>query len=401
MLRMWNLRRLSVFFIGAFSASIFLQMGNLAIAEENTVDYNINVAQSLNITLSSNNLAIDLNPNNHDSGATDLIVSAATNNLYGCRIFMSADGTDLTRKTSSTDTLSGAIPTLLDDNNGEGYTIENFPTNYWGWKLNSNIATQSTFYPFSTEELISYSTNATNENTATISFASKIDYSIPTGSYANDFSFIALANPALSTVIINNSNTTSSVSSIDIDYGGSGDVKITPKSGAYYLSNASCTNGYTVDAHIDDAYSSVAQTVTIHDNAGALDLGSTCTFTASTASDSSTIVTMGGRSWQGYNKGVFYGVLQSFTNNGRWSCPFVISPNTNLAKYKFTGPGGGTASYKLSVSRNGLTWYLVGRDFCLQNTPTIQYNGSGLVYNANGATYNATMFNNMLDWLGV
>ncbi len=76
-------------------------------------------------------------------------------------------------------------------------------------------------------------------------------------------------------VTINTSNANKSTGSLNINYGGNGTVTITPTSG-YYLSGASCTNGYTTNAQTGTSKTG-AQIVTIYNNSKTT--GSTCTFT--------------------------------------------------------------------------------------------------------------------------
>ena len=80
-------------------------------------------------------------------------------------------------------------------------------------------------------------------------------------------------------VTINTSNANKSTGSLNINYGGNGTVTITPTSG-YYLSGASCTNGYTTNATTGTSKTG-AQTVTIYNNSKTT--GSTCTFTGTKA----------------------------------------------------------------------------------------------------------------------
>lgn len=78
------------------------------------------------------------------------------------------------------------------------------------------------------------------------------------------------------TVAINpNTGGTVSTNSLSFNYGQSKNVTITPSNG-YYLSNISCTNGYTTNASVGTSQTS-AQTVSISNNNK--ESGSTCTVT--------------------------------------------------------------------------------------------------------------------------
>ena len=66
-------------------------------------------------------------------------------------------------------------------------------------------------------------------------------------------------------ITITNSNTSSSVSSLTISYGGSATVTVTPDSN-YYLSDVSCPSGYTCSGYNTGTSYASAQTVTITNN---------------------------------------------------------------------------------------------------------------------------------------
>ena len=67
------------------------------------------------------------------------------------------------------------------------------------------------------------------------------------------------------TITIANSNTSSSVNSLIIPYGGSATVTVTPSSG-YYLSAVSCPSGYTCSGYNTGTSYTSAQTITITNN---------------------------------------------------------------------------------------------------------------------------------------
>ena len=75
-------------------------------------------------------------------------------------------------------------------------------------------------------------------------------------------------------VSLSGSNVTISPSSLNINYGGTGTVTITP-SNNYYVESASCTNGYTISGLKTGSSATGAQTVTINNNSNVG--ASTCT----------------------------------------------------------------------------------------------------------------------------
>lgn len=95
---------------------------------------------------------------------------------------------------------------------------------------------------------------------------------IPNGT-RNDLSYTANWSVKNYTVTIEANNATVDNSSINVNYGGTGTVSITPNTG-YYLSSVSCTNGYTASATLNNINN---QTVTINNNNK--DATSECTLT--------------------------------------------------------------------------------------------------------------------------
>ena len=85
-------------------------------------------------------------------------------------------------------------------------------------------------------------------------------------------------------VDISNSNTTTSADKLNIPYGGSKTVTVTPNSG-YYLSSVTCPTGYTCSGYNTGASATGTQTVTItNDNSTS---GGTLTFTGTLAAPTS------------------------------------------------------------------------------------------------------------------
>ena len=150
---------------------------------EDNINMSVSVGDSLYIEVSENP-TLTLNPLNNNIDTTSFTVTAGTNNLYGYELYMSANTTDLTRDNS--DGISATIPTLDQD-----YSINNFPTNKWGYKL----STATNYSPFdNTETLISSSSEPTS-NSTTFDLAAKVDYDKPAGSYSLTFDFSIISVP--------------------------------------------------------------------------------------------------------------------------------------------------------------------------------------------------------------
>ena len=115
--------------------------------------------------------------------------------------------------------------------------------------------------------------SSTNQFTAGQSFGINA-----TNSATDTYYMYAMWQANTYTVTISNTNTTSSVASLTVPYGGSSTVTVTPASG-YYLSSVSCPSGYTCTGYTTTTSSTGAQTVTVTNNNTAN--GGTLSFTGS------------------------------------------------------------------------------------------------------------------------
>ena len=161
------------------------------------VDYTVNVAPSLNVSVSSSSVVLDLNPNTKTSDSKDITVTVGTNNITGYKLNMSTTGdiTSLTRD-SSVDGKTASIPTL-GNAEATGTSASDLADNRWGYKLNNT----GNFIPYVSGVQIMEKNIATNADTATLSFASKINYNKSAGSYAINLVFTGVINPVCSTTI--------------------------------------------------------------------------------------------------------------------------------------------------------------------------------------------------------
>ncbi|MBQ3413477.1 hypothetical protein IJH33_01335, partial [Candidatus Saccharibacteria bacterium] len=77
-------------------------------AHASSIEFSATVEPSLNVTIPTNLVSLNLNPANSAFSSQDLTVSVGTNNTTGYTLTMTAEGTDLTR----TEALSGSYPTI-------------------------------------------------------------------------------------------------------------------------------------------------------------------------------------------------------------------------------------------------------------------------------------------------
>ena len=162
-------------------------------ASASPVDFSVSVAPSLNVTIPTNIISLNLNPINNAFSTSDLTVSVGTNNPSGYTLTMTSSSTDLTRTEKVGDTYP-VISTLTSET-----TESNFTTNRWGYRFNDNTA-NTNYQPFTTNILVKEYDKAVNNDTRTITFASKIDTTQAPGTYELALNFTAVANPNLSTM---------------------------------------------------------------------------------------------------------------------------------------------------------------------------------------------------------
>ena len=199
--------------LGTVAVLAFLSFSALSIpVYADGLDYTVQVRPSLNITLSSSTVSLLLNPSTTPFGKADLNVSVGTNNFSGYKLYINATDNKLVNNAYSDPTY---INTLSSST-----TETTFPANSWGYRISSLSSgneedadtsiedfTGNNFYPFTPSTttsgtLINSSTTAVNNSTATLTFASKVDYEKPSGLYSLDFNFKAL--PIVTTYNIQN-----------------------------------------------------------------------------------------------------------------------------------------------------------------------------------------------------
>ena len=148
------------------------------------LNYNIDVDQTLSVTIPSDSLSLVLDPSAKPFDYKDLAISVETNNVTGYRLMMSADSTSLLKTNDDTK----AIQTLpaLDG----GYTDDTFVANRWGYKIGDG-----NYIPFVSGAVVANGDTAVNNDITNFRFATKIDFSQPSGEYKTTLNFTAVVNP--------------------------------------------------------------------------------------------------------------------------------------------------------------------------------------------------------------
>ena len=189
-----------IFFSSALILSLILISSNSVSATTSNVDYNISVGSSLNLEISSSTVSMTLNPASKTFDTKNLGITVGTNYINGYNLYIDSSSTSLTNNEYSG--TSYTIGTLADTT-----TTGNFPAGYWGYRISSGNTGDSSitdtsaqsdstnYYKFIPNTLVSSSSTAINNNATTLTFATKIDYTKPAGTYTNTFTFSAIVNP--------------------------------------------------------------------------------------------------------------------------------------------------------------------------------------------------------------
>ena len=186
------LKKIPLYIIYSILFGVFIS--NPAFAD--TVDYNVNVAPSLKLTIPASSIILNLNPPTKTFDSEDFTVEVGTNNQTGYTLTLSTPNDDtFLNRDSSSDGVSAKLYTLDTGT----YTETTFTPDKWGYSINSNTAIPSTitsgYVPFQSGNTLMESSTAVNKDETELTFAAKIDYLQPAGSYATDLIFNLVANP--------------------------------------------------------------------------------------------------------------------------------------------------------------------------------------------------------------
>ena len=169
---------------------------NTFAANSASIDANVNIRDSLTLNITRNgaptsNVTLNLDPASNPFSYQDLDIAVGTNNETGYVLNMSATNTNLVNVADNTKT----IPTLSTGTSITETEFRNCTTsdclNKWGYSKDSG-----NYIPFKNIELLSNSERTNNDHT-TLRFATKIDYTKPSGQYETNLIFEATANPLL------------------------------------------------------------------------------------------------------------------------------------------------------------------------------------------------------------
>ena len=178
-------------------ALIFPTLPQSAQAEEATSKVKLTVNPVISISL-QNALTVDVLPTQDGTFRSNTAaLSISTNNETGYSLYM-ATGNGKNTLTSQNPGASDVISAVNGGDNG--VTSANFTNNTWGYNLSQDSVSDTTAYkavPTATGDTALISTSSPTEaDTYNLTFGTKVDTSLPSGTYSNDVVVSVVANPA-------------------------------------------------------------------------------------------------------------------------------------------------------------------------------------------------------------
>ena len=167
-------------------------------SSRSTVPLELNVHSStslaIEITAPQNGATVNVTPVResgvfNDSG--EISVAVATSNFTGYYLNMTSSTTNLTSNDDNGYYISG-----LDATNTTGYTASTFPVNTWGYTL-KNGNSYGNYFGIGTGVTIGDVNEPTDGTYSIMKFGTKVDTSIPAGSYSTTIVYTAVPKPAL------------------------------------------------------------------------------------------------------------------------------------------------------------------------------------------------------------
>ena len=176
---------------------VFPTLPQTAQAEEATSKVKLTVNPVISISL-QNALNVDVLPTEDGTFRSNTAaLSISTNNETGYSLYMATSNGENTL-TSQNPGISNVISAVNGGDNG--VTSSNFTNNTWGYNLSQDSVSDATAYkavPTATGDTALISTSSPTEaDTYNLTFGTKVDTSLPSGTYSNDVVVSVVANPA-------------------------------------------------------------------------------------------------------------------------------------------------------------------------------------------------------------
>ena len=146
----------------------------------------VTIKPSLNLTIPTDTVTLTLDPTTAPFASKSIDITVGTNNPAGYWLTMSSVGTDNTSLVNTADS-SKTIPTLTSST-----SEADFPANRWGYRI--GVDNSSNYLPYTFGMTIGSNGSRVNNDTTTLTLASKVDYLTTPGDYEQIFSIQALPN---------------------------------------------------------------------------------------------------------------------------------------------------------------------------------------------------------------
>ena len=178
-------------------AMVFSTLPQTAQVEEATSKVKLTVNPVISISL-QNALTVDVLPTQDGTFSSNTAaLSISTNNGTGYSLYMATGNGENTLASQN----SGTSDVIAAVNGGDnGVTSANFSNNIWGYNLSQESVSDATTYkavPTATGDTAIITTESPTEaDTYNLTFGTKVDTSLPSGTYSNDVVVSVVANPA-------------------------------------------------------------------------------------------------------------------------------------------------------------------------------------------------------------
>ena len=178
-------------------AMVFPTLPQTAQAEEAESKVSLSVAPVISLSL-QDTVAVEVTPTQDGTFSSNTAaLSISTNNETGYSLYM-ATGNGKNTLTSQNPGISNVISAV--NSGDDGVTSANFTNNTWGYNLSQDSVSDTTAYkavPTATGDTAIITTSSPTEaDTYNLTFGTKVDTSLPSGTYSNDVVVSVVANPA-------------------------------------------------------------------------------------------------------------------------------------------------------------------------------------------------------------
>ena len=187
----------SLFTLLILGAMVFPTLPQSAQAEEAESKVSLSVSPVISLSL-QDTVAVEVTPTQDGTFSSNTAaLSISTNNETGYSLYM-ATGNGKNTLTSQNPGISNVISAV--NSGDDGVTSSNFGDNTWGYNLSQEAVSDTTAYkavPTATGDTALISTSSPTEaDTYNLTFGTKVDTSLPSGTYSNDVVVSVVANPA-------------------------------------------------------------------------------------------------------------------------------------------------------------------------------------------------------------